>query len=493
MFNKELGILCHISSLYSDYGIGDIGKPSRDFIDFLANDGYTQWEILPLNKINASNCPYYSSALMANEELYIDLEPFVADGTLKREEVDTLKSCSQSEKVEFDKVRKIKYDLLDKLFERKGDLAIKTGQDLIQKDSYIKDYAYFRLFTNKFGGDDWTKWPFFIKRRYPTVMDMLARENFKEVAKYAYFQDVFNQQFNQLKQYAHNHNVNIVGDCSIYPNPNSVDVWANQTLFKLDQNGLPQSNGGVSGQNWGTCVYRWADKKEDVYNWWFNRIKHDLNIYDILRIDHFMGLCKHYEIPQGKNAYEGEWINGGGHEFFERLFNQIPTNKVVVEDMGDPIPQEVFEIRDKFNLKGMAISQFAFDGNPDHIYLPHKVRKNTMYYIGTHDHNTLKGFLETADNNTINNLHKYFWLDHQANSSELALRMLKAMLHSNASNVMFQLQDVLLQNQKYNMNCVGENEKWCYKAPKEYAKYAIHPKNLQYMFYKPPEEDIKQK
>lgn len=492
MFNKELGILCHISSLYSDYGIGDIGKPARDFIDFLNKDGYTQWEILPLNKINNSNCPYSSLALMAQEELYIDLEPFVQDGTLARDEVDRLKEFAASEKVEFDKIRNIKYELLDKIFERKGEEAIRKGQEYMKEDSYIKDYAFYRVFTDMFGNDDWTQWPLYVKTRTPSIMQMMEAENSKELAKYAYFQSVFSEQFKSLQDYAHHKNVKIVGDCAIYPNPNSVDVWVNQGLFKLDEKGLPYANGGVPGQNWGTCVYRWADKKEEVFNWWFNRIDHDLKLYDVLRIDHYIGLCNHYEIPKDRNPHEGEWVDGGGYEFFERLFNKVPVEKIVVEDMGAVIPREALEIRDRFNIKGMALSQYAFDGNPDNIYLPHKVRNNTMYYIGTHDHNTLKGFLDKADEGTIHNLHKYFWLQHQANSSELSLRLLKAMLHSNATNVMFQLQDVLLQDEKYMMNRVGEQGQWCYKAPKDYATYAIHPSNLKYMFYTKQETNEKE-
>lgn len=486
MFNKELGLLCHISSLYSEYGVGDLGEVSRKFIDFLAKDGYTLWEVLPLNKIDKSNCPYSSPALMAQEELYIDLIPFVEEGVLTQEEVDVLKVSHDSEHVDFDKVRQIKYDLLDKVFSRKGEAAINEGKQYLSNNPYIKDYAFYRVFTNKFGNDDWTQWPHFIKKRDPYMLESMEKENEVEMAKYGFFQSIFNKQFKKLQEYARSNNVKIMGDCAIYPSPNSVDVWVNQGIFKLDDNGLPAVNGGTFDQNWGTCVYRWQDKKEEVFNWWINRIKNDLNLYDTLRIDHYTGLCNHYEIPAGRAPHEGYWTDGGGVEFFERLFSQIDKNRIVVEDMG-VMSNDAYEVRNRFDLKGMAVSQFAFEGDPDHIYLPHKVRKNTMYYIGTHDHNTLVGFLDNADGRIIGNIHRYFWLQHHATNSELALRMLKSMLHSNADTVIFQLQDVLLQDNNYVMNRVGQSGQWSYRAPRAYETFAIHPKNLQYMFYTKPE------
>jgi len=480
MFNKNLGLLCHISSLYSEYGVGDLGKPARDFIDFLQKDGYTRWEVLPLNKIDKSNCPYSSTALMAQEELYIDLEPFVERGVLTREEVDKLKNTSEPNKVDFYRVKGLKYHLLNKVYERLGNEAYQEGLEYMQQNPYCKDYAMYRVLSERYGTNDWSTWPHEVRFRHHEKMREIENECMGQMAKYGYLQKVFNTQYKAMKDYANSKNIKIVGDCAIYPDPKSVDVWVNQDMFKLGEDSRPYVNGGTPGQNWGTCMYRWEDRKQQVFDWWFKRIKHDMDLYDVLRIDHYTGLCWHYEIPKNGQPY---WAPGGGMEFFDKLFTQIDKNRIVVEDL-DSVSEDARQVRDKYNLKGMNVVLWAFDGNPENTSLPHKVNRNCMYYIGTHDHVPLRGFLNWADDNVINNMHKYFWLNHRASKDELAMRMLKSMMHSNADNVMLQLQDVLLQDENFMMNRVGQAEgQWTYMAPQDYKTRAIHPAHLKNMYY----------
>ena len=304
------------------------------------------------------------------------------------------------------------------------------------------------------------------------------------MAKHAYFQKTFETQFKEVQEYAHSKNIKIVGDCAIYADAKSVDVWANQDIFKLDENSRPYVNGGTPGQNWGTCMYRWEDRKEEVYKWWFNRIKHDMGIYDILRLDHYTGFCWHYEIPSKNDANSGYWAPAGGFDFFDKLFQQVDKNRIIIEDIGT-VSQEAYDVRNHYGIKGMGVAQWAFDGNPNNGFLPHMIPKNTVYYIGTHDNTTLRGFLNWADDRTIQNIHNYFWLDHRVSKDELAMRMLKSMFNSNADTVMLQLQDVLLQDENYMMNHAGVAEgQWSYMAPKDYATKAVHPADLQHMFYK---------
>lgn len=491
MYNKELGILCHISSLYSEYGVGTLGKPAKDFVDFLAKDGYTQWEVLPLNKIDGMNCPYASTATMAQEELYIDLEKFVEQGVLSREEVDTLKTTSVPDHVDYEKVKAIKYDLLNKAYYRQGESSQNEGLKYMQENPYIKDYALYRVLSEKFGTNDWATWPKEYRFRDANAIDKFVQENSKEMAKHAYLQKTFEEQFKEVQDYAHSKNIKIVGDCAIYADSKSVDVWANQDIFKLDENSRPYVNGGTPGQNWGTCMYRWDDRKDQVYNWWFNRIKHDMNMYDILRLDHYTGFCWHYEIPSKNNANDGYWAPAGGFDFFNKLFNQVDKNRIIIEDIGT-VSQEAYDVRNTYGIKGMGVAQWAFDGNPNNGFLPHNIPKNTVYYIGTHDNTTLRGFLNWADDRTIQNIHNYFWLDHRVSKDELAMRMLKSMFHSNADTVMLQLQDVLLQDENYMMNHAGVAAgQWAYMAPKDYATKAVHPADLQHMFYKKLNKNIK--
>ena len=231
-------------------------------------------------------------------------------------------------------------------------------------------------------------------------------------------------------------------------------------------------------------MYRWEDRKEEVYKWWFNRIKHDMSIYDILRLDHYTGFCWHYEIPSNDNGNNGYWAPAGGFDFFEKLFNQVDKNRIIIEDIGT-VSQEAYQVRDHYGIKGMGVAQWAFDGNPENGFLPHKIPQNTVYYIGTHDNTTLRGFLNWADDRTIQNIHNYFWLNHRVSKDELAMRMLKSMINSNADTVMLQLQDVLLQDENFMMNHAGVADgQWTYMAPKDYATKAVHPADLKNMFYK---------
>lgn len=484
MRSKDYGLLCHISSLYSEFGIGDLGKPAKDFIDFLSNGGFNTWEVLPLNKIDGLNCPYASTACMAQEELYIDLEAFIKKGLLKREEVDKLKSTFTPNLVNYDDVRNIKYKLLDKAFERESKQVKKQTLEYMEENPYIKDYAMYRVLSEKYGTNDWTTWPNDIAKHDKVALEKFEAENKNEMLKYAYFQKTFNEQFKSLREYAKQNNVQIVGDCAIYPNRNSVDVWANQEIFKLDEKGNPTVNGGTPGQNWGTCMYRWNDKKEEVYNWWFNRIKHDMDLYDVLRLDHYTGFCWHYEIPANKNSYEGYWAPAGGFDFFDKLFKQVDKNRVILEDIGT-VSDEAYQVRDHYKLKGMCVLQWAFDGNRENGFLPHKVPRNSVYYIGTHDSTTLMGFINWANEDTIRRIHEWLWLNHRVSKEELAKRILKNMWNSNAETVILQLQDILLQDENFMMNHSGEAYgQWRYMAPKDYAEKAIKPKDLEGMFYK---------
>lgn len=473
--NKKIGVLCHITSLPSKYGIGDLGEEAFKFIDFLKNNNFNVWEVLPLNKINDFNCPYGTNSAFAFEELLISLQPFITLGVLSEKEVLPLTKLSQ-EKVDYASVREIKTKLLNEIYSRYGKNFKNEIDKFFENNKGIYEYCVFASLKDYYKVKVWRDLPERIRMHEKTAIDKILPQIKEDVYRYGYLQMIFIEQFCKIKEYAHKNGIEILGDVAIYCEPASCDVWAYKEIFKLDKNLQPTCYGGVPGtmagneQNWGTCIYDWDMLKKNEYSWWVDRILNLLKNFDILRIDHFMGVVKHYEIPaNAKNINGHEWVLGGGDDFLKVLFKKVPQKSLVAEDFGDS-PKECQELINKYNIKNMRVLLYAFDGNENNTHLPHNVKENSIYYIGTHDNGTLKSFVNDLDEKQKESILSYYKLDKDCSQEKLMDTIIKSVLNSKSDFVIFRTQDLLNEDDTRRMNIPGVAAgQWEYRLDKNYV------------------------
>ncbi|MDW8032459.1 MAG: 4-alpha-glucanotransferase [Aquificaceae bacterium] len=379
------GVLLHISSLPSDYGIGDLGPSAYRFVDFLAGSGQSLWQVLPLNptELAHGNSPYFSQSLFAGNFLFISPELMYEDGLLKSSHLEALRSEAYH-RVDYTEVYRKKEHMLSLAFEN-----FKGGEDFerfCEREAFwLEEYSRFKVIGDR-TKKPWWHWS---GEEKPPERELL-REKF--------VQFVFFRQWERLKNYANSKGVRLVGDLPIYPAHDSVEVWANRELFKLREDGLPALVAGVppdyfskTGQLWGNPVYNWENLKERGFDWWLQRIRHSLKLFDLLRFDHFRGFSAFYQVPYGeKTAERGWWERAPGYELFEKVKEEFPDMPFLAEDLGT-IDREVIELRERYQLPGMKVLVFAFfDRNSTH--LPHNHTYNSVVYTSTHDTMPIKGW-----------------------------------------------------------------------------------------------------
>ncbi|MCX8164764.1 MAG: 4-alpha-glucanotransferase, partial [Aquificaceae bacterium] len=388
------GVLLHISSLPSDFGIGDLGPNSYRFVDFLADSGQKLWQVLPLNPTEKShgNSPYFSTSLFAGNPLLISPELLCEEGLLEPSTLEALR-LESSGRIDYQHAYRIKYYVLSLAFEKfKLDHSFES---FCQENAYwLGDYARFKAFRDR------TKKPWWCwgKLEEPSEEDLLKEK---------FVQYVFFRQWERLKAYANSRGVRLVGDMPIYPAHDSCDVWANRELFKLREDGFPEVVAGVppdyfskTGQLWGNPVYNWQRLKDTNFEWWMLRIRHGLKLFDLLRFDHFRGFSAFYQIPYGeKTAERGWWERAPSYELFERIKREFPHMPFIAEDLGT-IDKDVTELMEYYGLPGMRVLVFAFfDKNSTH--LPHNHTYNSTVYTSTHDTMPVRGwFHEEIDEYT---------------------------------------------------------------------------------------------
>ena len=390
---KETGVLCHISSLPGKYGIGSLGKEAYRFADMLARAGVTYWQVLPLVQTGYGDSPYSSVACSSGNPYFIDLVELKKQKLLTAAE---LKAAERRGNVAYGALYEERYDLLRKAFSR-------FHFDREDFRAYVKsgvseDYALFMTAKTVYGGtfDEWDE-P--LKRRDADALERLRTEYHEEYLFWHFLQFEFRLQWTALKEYCNALGVRIIGDIPLYVAYDSADVWANPTLFKLDDElklskvaGVPPDYFSATGQLWGNPIYDWAAHEKENYAWWTKRLQDALSTYDVVRIDHFRGIDRYYEIDAGaETAIGGTWEEGPK----EKLFKQVKGRKnIVAEDLGT-IDDGVRELLQKTGFPGMKVLLFAFDGNPWNEYLPTNITENSVCYTGTHDNDTVQGYVES--------------------------------------------------------------------------------------------------
>ena len=466
MFTRSSGILLHISSLPSSGGIGDFGPAAYAFVDFLAVSQQKYWQILPLNPTDAvyGNCPYSSPSAFALNTLFISPELLVKDGLLKKDELSALPAPSRLDRVDYAAVIERKNKLFDQAFARFKNTAMENEDFSAfckKEDYWLAPYAQFVLFKKRFNGTIWSDWPEDIRERRNDILKEFSAKFPDDIKKIKFLQFIAFKQWTQLRAYARTRKIALIGDIPIYVNEDSADVWANPQIFKLDAKlkpvfvaGVPPDYFSKTGQRWGNPVYDWERIKASDYEWWMKRVRHNLELFDTVRIDHFRGLMGYWQIATAEpTAINGHWEKGPGEDFLARMQKIFPGLSVIAEDLG-VITHDVSEAMHKFNLPGMKVLHFAFSDDPHHPYLPENYSEQSVVYTGTHDNNTSKGwFRKDAPQHEKDFLQKY--LQKKIDENNVTGALMEMAFKSRALLAIVPMQDVLDLDETGRMNVPG--------------------------------------
>jgi len=474
---RRSGILLHISSLPSNFGIGEFGPWACQFIDFLFRSGQTIWQILPLNPVNGGtgNSPYSSPSSFALNPLFISLEKLIIDGYVSLRELEYNFFFSNN-RVDYDLVREFKLNILNQIFVRhlvRIENNSKFNNFCTNNAFWLNDYCIYQAIKDYFQGSAWYCWPKLLRFRDENEIKKWSRNLAREILKQKFFQFLAFDQWQNLKSYANGKNIIILGDIPIYVSLDSSDVWANSEYFLLDKDRLPLFVAGAppdyfspQGQLWGNPIYDWEKLKKENFNWWIKRIEHNLALYDLVRLDHFRGFVSYWQVDANEpTAQNGQWVKGPGDDLFRVMMNTFDPNCFLAEDLGH-ITEDVLNLRDKYNLPGMNVLQFAFanaadanDANsdlPKNPYLPHNHRRNSVVYTGTHDNNTIKGWYK----NELNIQQKLIvseYIGKDINEFNVHNEFIRLALSSTAKLSIIPMQDILGLDTEARMNLPGSS------------------------------------
>lgn len=453
------GILLHPTSLPGPYGIGDLGPAAHDWVAWLARSGCRLWQVLPLGPTGYGDSPYQSFSSFAGNPLLISPDLLVQDGLLRSDELERAREFPV-ESVDFGAVMAWKDELLARLTETFGSRSTRPQRDEYNRfrkanRQWLDDFAAFMALKRSHGGAPWTEWSEGLRRRDPAALAASLQSLEAEVEAQRLRQFVFFRQWSALAAAAHSAGIEIVGDLPIFVAHDSADVWTHPDLFELDASGQPTFVAGVppdyfspTGQRWGNPLYRWESLRVDGYAWWLRRLKGALSMVDIVRLDHFRGFVAYWEIPASAPTAEiGRWAPGPGVDFLlavRRAFGDLP---IIAEDLGVITPA-VKALRTDFDLPGMKVLQFAFDGKSNDEFLPHTYPSRCVVYTGTHDNNTVVGWFESAPEGSRDFCRRYLGCD----GTDIAWDFIRAAWSSVAQWAIAPLQDVLSLGSQARMN-----------------------------------------
>lgn len=402
---RSAGILMPIFSLPSPYGIGTLGAQARAFVDFLAAGGQSCWQLLPVGPTSYGDSPYQSFSSFAGNPYFIDLEELAADGLLSPSEYQSVDWGDDPAAVDYGRLYTYRFPVLHRACGRLLERAPSEFGDFCARQAdWLDDYALFMALKAQYGGASWFDWPQPLRLRAPDALAESRARLSDEVAFWKAVQYLFFRQWGALKQYANARGVSIIGDLPIYVSGDSADVWSNPEQFQLDENGLPTEVAGcppdgfaADGQLWGNPLFDWERMKRDGYRWWLRRIAFQFTIYDTLRIDHFRGFDSYYAIPYGDaTAQNGRWRPGPGIAFFNAVKRAIGPKDVIAEDLGFLTPS-VHKLVEETGYLGMKVLELGFDSRDGAgEYLPHRCGPHCVMYTGTHDNDTIQGWLAGA-------------------------------------------------------------------------------------------------
>ena len=475
MKKRTSGTLLHITSLPSKYGIGDLGPQAYNFADFLIKAKQRCWQVLPLNPTERS--PYNSTSAFAANTMVLSPELLYREGFLKRKEIQAAKVLPET-RVNYRSVIAHKQKLLTIAFERFKRTAKKPGYESFcsKNENWLEDFAMFSALRQYFRYCPWCEWPREVRDRNKGALKSAKTQLADNMDREKFLQYMFSRQWHCLKRYCNQRGIRIIGDIPIYVSRESSDLWAHPENFKLTNTKKPRVIAGVppdsfsrTGQLWGNPVYNWQALKKRDYRWWIQRIKQQLSLFDIIRIDHFRGFIACWEVPIGlKTAKNGKWARGPKDDFFKVLLEQFPSKPFIIEDLGY-ITADVTEVIEKFQFCCTRVLLSAFDGNPaTNPHCPYNHVKNSVVYTGTHDNNTTKGwFSKEAGPEAKRRLFDYF--GQKIPAGRVHWELIRLAMSSVANLVIIPMQDVLGLDERARMNRPGTiKNNWNWRlGPKE--------------------------
>ncbi len=456
---RTSGILMHISSLPSPYGIGTMGKEAYKFIDFLKDAKQHYWQILPVCPTSYGDSPYQSFSTHAGNPYFIDFDILTEEGLLSKSDYSKINWGENPEKADYEKLYNNRFKVLRKAYNNfKSTDKTDFYKFLDENEHWISNYALFMAIKDEHNGKCWLEWDEPLKMRDSHALWCFKEAHMDEVEFWEFVQYEFYCQWQKLKKYAKENNVEIIGDLPIYVAMDSADVWVSPDLFDLDEElnpktvaGCPPDGFSADGQLWGNPIYNWQRHKETNFQWWIDRMTSARKLYDVIRIDHFRGFDEFYTIPYGdKTARQGHWEKGPGIELFNAISQKLGNIPIIAEDLGF-MTESVKELLKNSGFPGMKVLEFAFDPREESDYLPYNYDKNSVVYIGTHDNAPAKAWIDELDKETLK-FCKDFIGCNSTDISEFIDTFIKVAFATVSDTCIIQMQDYLELGAESRMN-----------------------------------------
>lgn len=495
---RTAGVLMHITSLPGRFASGDFGPSAYRFVDFLKESGHSYWQVLPFTQTTARGewSPYSAPSAFAGNIIMISPRKLAEESLISKKALKGHESAI-SEKADFVRALAIREELTRSAYENFithcSAPAKQDFYDFCKNEAYwLDDYSLFLLLKRQFDGKPWIEWPSEYRDRNEDVLEKARQENERKIELEKYRQYLFWQQWHELKRYANHHGIRIIGDVPIYVSHDNADVWGHPHLFKLNADksmhavaGVPPDYFSETGQLWNMPVFNWKNMEKENFKWWIHRIAKNLELFDMVRLDHFRGFEAYWEVPANEETAEnGIWVKAPGKQFFKKLAKKFPAMPFIAEDLGE-IDDEVYDLRDMFNLPGMKVLQFAFgDDLPESVHIPHNYQFNSVVYTGTHDNNTAQGWFRFELDKTARNRLKLY-TGNKVKSKNVHRILTRLAWASQARLVVIPIQDLIGKGPEAQMNkpsiAMG-NWTWRLKTMDELTQIAGETRELLVLF-----------
>ena len=496
---RGAGILLPISSLPSPYGIGSFGKAAYHFVDQLEEAGQKYWQVLPIGPTSYGDSPYQSFSTFAGNPYGIDLDRLVEEGLLEEEDLTQIDWGELCFDVDYQKMYQNRYRVLKKAFYRCGKLEKERIRKFCEREKeWLPEYCLFMACKDYFGGIEWLAWEEDIRLREEKALAYYKELLKEKIEFWEFVQYKFDSQWNHLKTYANKKGIEIIGDIPIYVAMDSADIWANPTQYQLDETlhpidvaGCPPDAFSDYGQKWGNPLYDWDAMKQDQFSWWKKRIAAASKRYDVIRMDHFIGMVRYYAIPAEGVPVDGEFRQGPGMDLIEAIEEALGDSSMIAEDLGVLVPG-VKETLEKAGYPGMKVLEFAFDGNTKNEYLPHCYGRNCVVYSGTHDNETLLGYFDSLPKKGFDYLCRYV---NTTDRKKLSREVIRLAYLSVADTVIIQMQDILEKDNSARMNLpstIGTNWRWRMKQGEFNAEKIAWLREMAEIYDRLPKKQTKQ-
>ncbi len=468
---RSAGVLMHVSSLPSPYGIGTFGKEAYKFIDFLAEAGQTYWQMLPTGQTGYGNSPYQSLSSFAGNPYFIDLDLLCEDGLLEKDEMESYDWGNDATHVDYGKLYENRYLILKKACNRLHQKYQKEYYEFIQEEkSWVKDYSIFMAIKQDRNGQSWMEWPQELRNHRSHEVQEESYRLYDSVMFYVRIQFLFFLQLKKLKKYANEKGIQIIGDLPFYIAADSSDVWVNPEQFCMDEatyqlkevSGMPIDGANPKGQKWGNPLFDWKQMENDQYAWWIKRVQHLLKGCNVVRIDHFQGYHSYYAIPFDGEAKDGHWVKGPGLKPFQKLEEVHGKVEIIIEDLGY-LSDEFKQLIHESGYPGMRILEYAFEEtDPYSLYMPFQHEKNSVVYTGTHDNHTILSWSK-EEKKRAQRMCEYLG----GNEKDVVDLMLRCMYASPSNVAIAQIQDWLGLDDASRMNDPSNYQNaWCFRVKK---------------------------